>query len=445
MSRSPPSMSREPADVSSDWIDPALSRPSTDPDATSTGKYGTKIWPLQTGRGTILFMPLTLHAAWLRVDTPFSDGRLFFWAENTDTSTADPVAGSNGNGGDRFGRRISETVSPTVAFVPKRFLHIRFRPQWAKFAHSLVDSSPTLQSDSLQLATATIWLPSHSGMPMARRSVLHQTRIDADSAGSVPLSAAEPSLMPWQLTGVSLEPVDALIFLSHLSSQSARGITIDRPDTWRRLRLGNDLLFWSNASKVVLEILAGQHYLPSLRPDDMGRILSSWQTSLLDARVEKQVAHLVRILPPVCRAYDIDAIAEAPPAGLLVEHFLSTMVDVMIREVGRRPVASLHQCAGLGLDVWPAHCPTPDAARPSGRPSDLSRLAFVDRATACIDRCQFPHLFCTDRTWLRRSAGAGDLTMESPLDLRPVREESDSSVDSRQGHAVAIALLSAIA
>ena len=48
----------------------------------------------------------------------------------------------------------------------------------------LVDSSPTLQSDSLKLATATIWLPSHAGLPMARRSVLHQTRIDADAAGS---------------------------------------------------------------------------------------------------------------------------------------------------------------------------------------------------------------------------------------------------------------------
>ncbi len=138
--------------------------------------------------------------------------------------------------------------------------------------------------------------------------------------------------MPWQLNGVSLEAVDALVYLTHLSNHSSGNITNDNPDAWRRLRLGNDLRFWSNASKVVLEILAGQHYLPSLRPDDMGRIVSSWQTSLLDARIEKQVGHLVRILPPVCRAYDIDMISEAPPADLLVEHFLSTMVDVMIRE-----------------------------------------------------------------------------------------------------------------
>ena len=276
-------------------------------------------------------MPLTLHAAWLRVDTPFSNGRLFFWAENTDVSTA---AGANGGPNGDAADPATLSIEPEVG-GRIRAEKVPSHPSQASVGQVralLLDSSATLQSDSLQLATVVVWLPSRHGMPTTRRGLLHQATHDPEPNSALSATISEPKLMPWQLTGVSLGPVDALTFLSHLSNQASQVITIDRPDTWRRLRLGNDLLFWSNASKVVLEILAGQHYLPSLRPDDKGRILSSWQTSLLDARVEKQVGHLVGILPPVCRAYDIDSVADAPPAGLLVEHFLSTMVDVMIRE-----------------------------------------------------------------------------------------------------------------
>ena len=402
-----------------------------------------KIWPLQSGRGTIFVMPLTLHAAWLRVDTPFSNGRLFFWAENTDTSLADTsladtVAGSTGNDGtDSAG--ISARTEPNGRVRSEKIPSHPFQASVGQVRALLVDSSPTLQSDSLKLATATIWLPSHAGLPMARRSVLHQTRIDADAAGSaplpIPLSTAEPSLMPWQLTGVSLDPVDALIFLSHLSNQSARGVTIDRPDTWRRLRLGNDLLFWSNASKVVLEILAGQHYLPSLRPDDMGHILSSWQTSLLDARVEKQVAHLVRILPPVCRAYDIAAIAEAPPAGLLVEHFLSTMVDVMIRQWAG---GLLPPYTNAPVSAWIYGLLTAQRQMPLG-PQAAHQIyrdwrSWTEQLHVSTD-ANFRICFALTDPGSDDPLATGDLNGESFEPERQSGEEAAQLIDSGQGHA----------
>ena len=210
-------------------------------------------------------MPLTLHATWLRVDNSFPDGKLFFWAENLDASLGsengaegiklEPDLESNGNGRTRGAKMPSHPFQASVGQV--RVL--------------LTELIPGVSTDSLTLESVSVWLPTIGDIPLARRSVLQKTTPAlATSDSKAQREEDVPHLAAWQVTGVCIAPLDALTFLSYLD-RAAAGKLLSRAASWRRLRLGNDLLFWSNAAKVVLEILVGQHYLPSMRSDENGR------------------------------------------------------------------------------------------------------------------------------------------------------------------------------
>jgi hypothetical protein len=179
----------------------------------------------------------------------------------------------------------------------------------------------------LQPANATVWLPSLDGLPLTRRSVFQSNGSGRSGAVHV---AQTPTLLQWQVTGLALPSLPALHFLGQLSSTSSR----QNGSNFHRMRLGNDLLFWSNAAKFALEILVGQYYLPSLRNDPNGRLEAIWQPLLLDARVEQRREQLVRTMPPVCRAYNLDSLADAPAPAALTEHFVATLVDAAVRTWG---------------------------------------------------------------------------------------------------------------
>jgi SNF2 family DNA or RNA helicase len=193
---------------------------------------------------------------------------------------------------------------------------------------ALLTSAPIhLPVQNLHPANARVWLPSLEGVPLTRRSVFQSN----GSGRSGTVSVAEtPTLMVWQVTGLALEPLAALNFLGQLNSTGSR----QNGDGFQRMRLGNDLLFWSNAAKFALEILVGQSYLPSLRNDPSGRLEAIWQPLLLDARVEQRREQLVHTMPPVCRAYNLDSLADAPAPAALTEHFVATLVDVAVRTWG---------------------------------------------------------------------------------------------------------------
>ncbi|MEZ4612228.1 MAG: DEAD/DEAH box helicase [Caldilineaceae bacterium] len=213
----------------------------------------------------------------------------------------------------------------------------------------LLELAPSLSSTTLQLVTTTAWLPSGDGAPLARRNVLHHSVVNgADSGELTAVAPAAPALAQWQLTGIQVDPLTALTALTHLDHQSS-GRTVQAPGSWRRLRLGNDLLFWSNAAKVALEILVGQHYLPGLQADGMGGFHGAWQMALFEPRIERQVTQLLRAMPPVCRAYDLADWRDAPSAEALGEHVLSTLVDVAARHWGR---AELPDRADSPASLW---------------------------------------------------------------------------------------------
>ncbi|MBW7883779.1 MAG: DEAD/DEAH box helicase [Caldilineaceae bacterium] len=188
----------------------------------------------------------------------------------------------------------------------------------------VAEELPRLLVHEMQPANATVWLPSHNGVPLARRSVLHkETPSREQDNGTL-------SLDNWQVTGLVLPPLEALIFLCQTRMQRhshmpvpAEGIT--------QLRLGNDLLYWSNAAKYALEMLIGQHYVPALRRNGATGLYALWQPTLLDDRLRRRLQGMVETMPPVCRAYNLERTSVAPAPAELTEHFVATLVDAAVR------------------------------------------------------------------------------------------------------------------
>jgi SNF2 family DNA or RNA helicase len=212
-----------------------------------------------------------------------------------------------------------------------------------------------------QPANATVWLPSQSGQPQSRRGSF-QRGVNALAGAEAPVRLAA-----WQVTGLTFAPLQALNFLSRLSSQ--RLVESTTPTSLlRHARLGNDLLFWSHAAKYVLETLAGQHFLPSLSAEATGRFFALWQPSLLDGELRRRLEVLVDAMPPVCLAYNLATPDQASAPGTLVEHFIAALVDQAIRhwtdfapgEIPASPAAQwlLHLVsddARMQLPPQPAH------------------------------------------------------------------------------------------
>ena len=94
---------------------------------------------------------------------------------------------------------------------------------------------------------AVLLLPTVSGRPLPSPELVTEEAPSPDSS---------PRLMPWGISGMGLSPLTSLAWLSCLPSQlESRGAPA---------RLGADIRFWATASRLALEMLARQRFLPDL-------------------------------------------------------------------------------------------------------------------------------------------------------------------------------------
>ncbi len=304
-------------------------------------------------RGTILFMPLTLHAAWLRSDQPFPSGNLFFWAEHADVSVPKAtdianVSVTNTNGGSTNARSTNHGTNnrqrtPKIPSHPNQIAVGQLRS-------TLLEEFPALAATQLSLTNAEIWLPSRNGLPLTRRNLSQSAPTTGARTASY---SPTTTLAAWQITGLMVTPLIALRVLSHLNYKP--GSSPSGASTFgQQLRLGNDLLFWSNAAKYTLELLVGQHYLPGLQPQRTDGFVALWQPALYDLRVEDRLDQLVQTMPPVCRAYNLASLADAPAPVELLEHFITTLIDTAIRAWDNHSTngASDHTPASRPILAW---------------------------------------------------------------------------------------------
>lgn len=269
---------------------------------------------------------------------PDSGPRLFLWGENHDPPSIWEERELDQNGspeganlaesaapiatvGESHGGRVPESkgngkIPSHPAQMPVGSLRQMLRQLATASELSSLLGSP---------ATATVWLPSQNGRPQMRLGSF-QKGVSALSGDQEPFE-----LRPWQVTGLTLDPFHTLAFLSRFTNQRL----IELPSStslFRHARLGNDLLFWSHAAKFVLELLAGQHFLPGLIPDNSGRFWAAWQPFLLEGSLRERLEYLVSLMPPICRAYELECLEDAPPPGAIIEHFIGVLINRAIRE-----------------------------------------------------------------------------------------------------------------
>ena len=289
-------------------------------------------------------MPFVLHGAWLRAEVSFPDGCFFFWAE--DSTLQESLEATESSPGTASEARRNQDARPRST---KPLSHPAQISAGQLRLH-LLDLFPRLTAPTLKLTSTSVWLPSLQGAPLSHGHILqHQLSGGNFTNGAQQPTRQQPTvhLQAWQITGLALPPFAALGMLCHLNAQTADQSASQRLFT--PIRLGNDLLFWSNAAKFTLQLLAGQHYLPTLRPHTANQLRAGWQPFLSEPPIERQFELLTETMPPVCRAYHLPTVHEAPPAVELLNLFISTLLDAAVRQWGD---AAVRQWSDAAMRQW---------------------------------------------------------------------------------------------
>ncbi len=233
-------------------------------------------------RSVIPIAVFVCHGTWVPLGR---DGCFFFWAEDATCLT------------HRRGRLARKSI-PRHPF--------QARPEeLARLASAAAQAAAEM--------TCTVRLPTRAGgWPLP----------SPDVATDQPGDAPAPGLAPWNITGLALAPADAVAWLAGRPANPEQHYD----------HFGSDLQLWSQAARLLLELLARERFLPTIAPqDDEAR----WQLLLTDANDHSRVQTLADALPPVCRAVvpprqDPDTCVP-PGADTLVTGFLHTGADALIR------------------------------------------------------------------------------------------------------------------
>lgn len=303
-------------------------------------------------------MPFVLHAAWIRSAEPVPDGQLFFWAADSSgplppetTATVAQPQPSRAINARTTDPRTRQSKAPSY---PSQLSVGQLRSQ-------LLAAFPTLNSaqsntapltntgnvrghsaqskapQTLELHSTTVWLPDSQAAPFTPTT----TPTTTDRAHSVVANGSsgfQPQLRQWQITGLTLPAAAALRFLCRLEHEGEQGVhrngnrTQDSTDLPQYMpwRFGNDLLFWSNAAKFTLQLLAQQQYLPALSPQTVTRLCANWQPVFTDSQLEQQFEQLALLMPTACRAYALSEPSAAPGPTELLNHFIAANLDATI-------------------------------------------------------------------------------------------------------------------
>jgi SNF2 family DNA or RNA helicase len=212
-------------------------------------------------------------------------------------------------------------------------------------------------------APAFVWLPTQDGRPVPSSPLI----------AAPPAGGAAPVLTAWAVTAFRLTPSVAVDLLA---------TCVNRETLAPGVLIGSTLAFWVAALRFAGALVSREQFVPSMRnvgPD----WFAGWQPVLAGSERER-FSQLARAMPPACRALNWSA--ETPPdrpAAAVLEAFLETAVDALVRAGQDRPVSltvrrrrspqprptfdSLH-------DQWLHALRSPDGGL-TGRATELADLA----------------------------------------------------------------------
>jgi SNF2 family DNA or RNA helicase len=233
---------------------------------------------------------IVVHGSWVPSE---KKGSFFLWGETRST---------------KAGRRARREDLPRHPYhcSRKQVEHEIFRPLGEDGRRSDVSG-----------AERVLVLPTVSGVPLPSPEMV---------SDAVPSRDEVPTLSPWRVRGLSLAPLTALGWLVGQPSEVG-----SLPDA---IRLGEDVRYWVVASRLALEILARQRFLPDLETRPRGTRASTKWEPLLEEENER-LELLIASMPPVCRAFVANPGASSDPETLL-RGFFADIVDEFVRQAASR-------------------------------------------------------------------------------------------------------------
>ncbi len=306
---------------------------------------------------------LVLHAHWKPPLTPADPGGVLFWAE---TSEGNPPAWQHG----RLPNNSKLKEHPFCAPL-----------------------SPLRQilGSGGEDAFLTLRLPTTRTGPQPSPDLVHDWSLDRE---------LQPALAPWKIRGIWLEPAEAFQALLDLPGRASAavpagtGVKGENGDTNgpHTFRLAADARYWHLVAALALEIMAAQKLVPLLVPvDATGKLYHARWLPVQDGPKDgPRLKQVEAAMPPVCRAEALDG-TEPPAPRVLVNTFLSTVCDALMRQWGKFVASRITR-----QDV--------DTAR-----RWLGAL-FRDDPTVEAFPAQLQALATSLRAWLRNLHVAGDDT-----------------------------------
>ena len=201
--------------------------------------------------------------------------------------------------------------------------------QKPKKSHALM-VLPT--EEGYPIPSAALLRQAHRVLPAAR---LERWTTNGESAGSRSADFV-------RVTGVSIPALDVMRLLTVLP-QSCRDDGGDDPsghyEAFGRLgiaaTLGSDLLYWAQASKLALELMARQKFVPDIcaSPDD-SQARAVWRPLWQSAQDVSRFRALADAMPLLCRVVwppEEPESAQIVPSDVILRSFMDTSTDETVR------------------------------------------------------------------------------------------------------------------
>ncbi len=168
-------------------------------------------------------------------------------------------------------------------------------------------------------------------LPAAQQGRLHillpsdaHTPAPSKELGHAPGGPVQPDRLGlWWVPALSWTPEDALDVLLAIPLH----LIGPRPG----ILLGTDLRYWAHVAYFLLNIIAGQHYVPAVEQEG-NHLKSQWRPWLDGGTLLQQFSALTEAMPPVCRAArPARGTWSEPSAGDLLTQVLTIWLDRVLR------------------------------------------------------------------------------------------------------------------
>jgi SNF2 family DNA or RNA helicase len=177
---------------------------------------------------------------------------------------------------------------------------------------TLVELEAAGDLEALIEASVVACLPSAGGAPLPSPSL----RSDSGYPRSDGIELA-----PWQTPALVLDAGAATRALMALAPVSDR----------QGIILADDLRFWTAATRLALELLTRERFLPAIEAEQ-GGYAARWRPLLHDGVDGARIAALAASMPPACRTLAWNTETLAPDPRALLHGFLNAAVDTAARD-----------------------------------------------------------------------------------------------------------------